>query len=68
MDTPSSRLQLLWALPALFPGDHNVDFCGVAAEMIYHKTEDWAADLLAMAEPYRKATIQAAVRGGWAFL
>lgn len=68
MDAPNSKQQLLQALPALFPGDDNIGFCGDVAEVIYRRDENWAADLLAMAEPYRKAAMKAAVRGGWAFL
>jgi hypothetical protein len=66
MDAPTSRQQLLQALPALFPGDDNIGFCGDAAAVIYQMPEDGAAGLLALPEPYRKAAIQAAVRGGWA--
>jgi hypothetical protein len=68
MDAPTSRQQLLQALPELFPGDENIGFCGDAAEIIYERTEDWAAGLLALPKPYRKAAIKAAVQGGWAFL
>lgn len=56
------------ALPQLFPGDDNIGFCGDAAEIIFQRAEDWAADLLDLPEPYRKAAIEAAVRGGWGFL
>jgi hypothetical protein len=68
MDAPTSRQQLLQALPALFPGDDDIRFCGVAAYIIFQRTEDWAAGLLALPEPYRQAAIQAAVQGGSALV
>ncbi|KIZ02433.1 hypothetical protein MNEG_5525 [Monoraphidium neglectum] len=62
MDAPPPRQQLLLALPELFPGDDNIEFCGEAAVAIGQKPADWAAGLLGLPIGYRRAAIKAAVR------
>jgi hypothetical protein len=68
MDASDPRQQLLQALPALFPGNDKIGFCGDASAAIGRMPAVWSANLLAVQEPYRKAAIEAAVRGGWGFL
>jgi hypothetical protein len=63
MDAPTSRRQLLQALPELFPGEDHTAFRGDAAETIYQRPEDWAAGLLGLPVGDRKAAITAAVLG-----
>jgi hypothetical protein len=63
MDAPPPRQQLLLALPELFPGDDNIEFCGEAAVAIGQKPADWAPGLLGLPIGYRRAAIKAAVRG-----
>jgi hypothetical protein len=64
MDEPTPRQQLLLALPEMFPGDDNIEFCGEAAVAIGQMPVDWSAGLLRLPVGARKAAIQAAVRGG----
>jgi hypothetical protein len=68
MDAPTSRQLLLQALPELFPGNDNTKFRGDAAVAIGKMPADWSAGLLGLPVGDRKAAIEAAVQGGWAFL
>jgi hypothetical protein len=64
MDAPTSRQQLLQALPELFPGVDHTEFRGDAAVAIGEMPADWSAGLLGLPVGDLTAAIKAAVRGG----